>query len=70
MDCYKNKAVAILINMYMGNTKIPFQIRYNKSKQDALWHLDKMINESKNETEKKYWESIKFYTDKIDIWKR
>lgn len=70
MDCYKDKAVAILTNIYMANTKIPYQKRYKKSKQDALDHLDKMINESKNHIEKKYWESIKHYTNKIDIWRK
>ena len=69
MDCYKDKAVAVLTNFYMGNTKIPYEKRYRKSKQQAVEHLDKMVSESKNDTEKKYWEIIRHYTKKIDIWK-
>jgi predicted metallo-beta-lactamase superfamily hydrolase len=70
MDCYKDKAVAVFTNIYMGNTKVPYQNRYKKSKKDTLEHLDKMINDSKNDTEKKYWESIKHYTNKIDICRK
>lgn len=70
MDCYKDKAVAVFTNIYMGNTKVPYQNRYKKSKKDTLEHLDKMINDSKNDIEKKYWESIKHYTNKIDICRK
>ena len=67
MDCYKDKAVAILISKYMGNTHIPYQQRYKKSIREAFDHIEKMIEGSKNDMEKSYYNSILFYLKKINL---
>ena len=67
MDCYKDKAVAILISKYMGNTHIPYQQRYKKSMREAFDHIENMTKNSKNSIEKEYYNSILFYLKKINI---
>jgi len=67
MDCYKEKAVAILINQYMSNTNIPYEQRYKKSMQGALKYMDKMIEGSNTNTERTYYNSILFYLKKINL---
>jgi hypothetical protein len=67
MDCYKEKAVAILIKEYMSNTHIPYEQRYKKSMRSALEYMDKMIKGSKTNTERTYYNSILFYLKKINV---
>ena len=67
MDCYKEKAVAILIKQYMDNTHIPYQQRYKKSMRGALEYLEKMIEKSNTNTERTYYNSILFYLKKINL---
>jgi len=67
MDCYKEKAVAVLIKEYMSNTQIPYEQRYKKSMRGALEYMDKMIEGSKTDTERTYYNSILFYLKKINV---
>ena len=67
MECYKDKAVGIITKFYMSYTKVPYEERFKIAKRRSLEHLHKMEEESKNDTEKKYYENILFYLKKIKL---
>jgi hypothetical protein len=67
MDCYKDKAVGVLIKFYMSYTKVPYQERFKIAKRRSLEHLHKMHDQSVNDTERKYYNSILFYLKKIKL---
>jgi len=67
MDCYKDKAVGVITKFYMAYTKVPYEERFKIAKRRSLEYLHKMHDQSNNDIEKKYYESILFYVKKIKI---
>jgi hypothetical protein len=67
MECYKDKAVGVITKFYMAYTKVPYEERFKIVKRRSLEYLNKMHEQSKNDIEKKYYESILFYLKKIKL---